>query len=380
VSSELTSDPVRATISPAVAVVAAATGMGGHMNAGLRRAALASATGLAAAILTACSGGSPAAQHSSTKAPSPTAATSTPTPTPTPPSAAVAPLTGLPGLTRRPIIVVKIENSTVARPQSGLQAADIVVEELVEGGITRFAVFFQSADPGTVGPVRSVRNVDAQIAGPTHGILAFSGGAGPAIAAVSRTDLQLKQEGDPSGAWSRSSKASAPHNLFLKLAPLWARAGSAQPQAYLPITPASTTTPVAGTPAKSAQLAFSNSELPSWAYDAASRRWLRSETGGKPAKAASGDRLVADNVLILRVRIGDAGYKDPIGNPVPETIFSGTGTAVLLTGGRQLAGRWSKGAASAPLQLTGPGGAPLTLPPGRTWIELVPVSGSVSIH
>jgi hypothetical protein len=308
----------------------------------------------------------------------------------------VAPLTGLPGVKARPVVVVKIENSARARPQSGLQAADIVVEELVEGGLTRFAAFYQSVDPGQVGPVRSVRHVDAAIAGPTRGILAFSGGAGSALAVVSRAGLRLAQEGDSSGAFSRIRTRSAPHNLYLRVGTLWARPGSEEPAAYLPFTStgsgsgSGTGAAVAGAPAlgaardvpaTSAGLAFSKVQRPSWTFDRARGCWWRSETGGHAAVSAGGARLVADNVLILRVQIRDAGYPDPAGNPVPETVFTGTGDAVLLHRGRRVTGTWSKSSPLAELKLTGADGRPLLLSPGRTWIELVPVQGGeVRIH
>jgi hypothetical protein len=326
-----------------------------------------------ACLPAACSSGSSGGGHPSSPAASSgtasasTAATKPPT---------VAPLTGLAGVTARSVIVVKIENSPESRPQSGLQAADIVTEELVEGGETRFAAFFQSVDPGQVGPVRSVRNVDAEIVGPTHGILAFSGGAGPALAAVSRAGLHLVQEGDPSGGYVRIHTRSAPHNLYLRVAALWRAAGSA-PSSYLPIA---ATAPVGGKAATSVALSFSTFERPSWAYDQATKRWLRSETGGRAAVSSNGARLVADNLLILRVSIRDAGYKDPAGNPVPESVFTGSGQAQLLTGGQQFTGTWSKGGPSSPVQLKGADGKPLTLLPGRTWIELVPVQGSVQIR
>ena len=227
--------------------------------------------------------------------------------------------------------------------------------------------------------MRSVRHVDAAIAGPTHGILAFSGGSGPALAVVSRTGLRLVREGDPSGAFSRIRTRSAPHNLYLRVGTLWARPGSGVPPAYLPFTSTGAVAPGPGAapdaPAASAALAFSVVQRPSWTFDRATGRWWRSETGGHAAVSAGGALLVADNVLILRVRTRDAGYPDPAGNPVPETVFTGTGGAVLLHGGRRVTGTWSKSGPLAALQLTGADGRPLQLSPGRTWIELVPVQG-----
>src|SRR5699024_2796891 len=76
----------------------------------------------------------------------------------------------------RAAVSVKIENSPAARPQVGLQRADIVWEQLVEGGMTRFVATYHSDLPEEVGPIRSIRPMDAAIAGPAGGVLAFSGG------------------------------------------------------------------------------------------------------------------------------------------------------------------------------------------------------------
>lgn len=73
----------------------------------------------------------------------------------------------------------------------------------------------------------------------------------------------------------------------------------------------------------------------------------------------------------------DAGYRDPAGNPVPETVLAGSGAATLFAGGRAVDARWSKAAPAQPFELTDASGAPLGVPPGRTWIELVPQGGSV---
>ncbi|KQX65687.1 hypothetical protein ASD06_08645 [Angustibacter sp. Root456] len=300
----------------------------------------------------------------------------------------VAPLTGLhvAKVAAQPALVVKIENSSAARPQVGLDRADLVVEELVEGGITRFAAMFQSrraASVGTVGPVRSLRDVDAAIAGPTRGLLASSGGAAVVLRRLRKAPVQLVL---PSrSAYFRSKSRPAPHNLYARADRLWAaadRAHRAPPPPYLPWAADAATASTSGAgsrPASRLLLTFSRAAHPRWAYDAGSRRWLRSE-GGTPSKVVSGARLAAQNVVVLRVRTRDAGYRDPVGNPVPETVLTGTGSALVLSGGRQVAGRWSKASPYAPLTLTTSSGAPLTVAPGTTWLELVPTSGGAGVQ
>lgn len=337
-------------------------------------------------LVSACSGTPAEPRPTST---SPSGAATTPTGRP-PAAAAVAPLTGVPvaRVAARPALVVKIENSSAARPQTGLDRADLVVEELVEGGITRFAALFQSRSPaavGTVGPVRSLRDVDASIAGPTRGLLASSGAAGVVLRRLRAAPVQLLVPSDPASAYFRSRARAAPHNLYARTARLWAaadRSHRAPPADYLPwaADAADASTSGAGSrPASSVLLTFSRAAQPRWAYDARSRRWLRSE-GGTPARVASGARLSAQNVVVLRVRTRDAGYRDPVGNPVPETVFTGTGSAIVLTAGRQVAGRWSKPRPGAPLALTTASGAPLTVAPGTTWLELVPTTGGAGVQ
>ena len=87
--------------------------------------------------------------------------------------------------------------------------------------------------------------------------------------------------------------------------------------------------------------------------------------------AAAGDQFTPDTVLVLRVQVGDAGYLDPAGNPVPETKFTGTGAAMVFHRGRRGPGHLGQGRARRGLTLAG-GGDAAALPAGKVWIELVP--------
>ncbi len=339
------------------------------------------------ALAAACSGGdgSPAGPTGPTGPTVSSATSATPSTTSTAPT--VAPLTGVRVATvaDRPALVVKIENSSAARPQTGLDRADLVVEELVEGGITRFAAMFQSRDAGVVGPVRSLRDTDASLAGPTRGLLASSGAASVVLRRLRKAPVQLMTPSNPSSAYFRTRTRPAPHNLYARAAGLWAhadRAHAAPPPAYLPWAPdaASAATSTAGSrAARSVALTFSRAAHPRWAYDARRHRWLRSE-GSTASRTSAGARLTAQNVLVLRVRTRDAGYRDPIGNPVPETVLTGSGAATVLTGGRQVSGTWHKASPYAALTLTTSSGAPLLVAPGTTWLELVPTSGGAGVR
>ncbi len=136
------------------------------------------------------------------------------------------PLTGVAAdeVADRPALAVKIENAPQARPQTGLEQADVVWEEVVEGGITRFVAVFHSQVPQSVGPVRSVRPMDPAIVAPLHGVLAYTGGQQPFIDAVGAAGVQsvVMDEGDDGFTTTRARRA--PHNVYGSPETFWAQA------------------------------------------------------------------------------------------------------------------------------------------------------------
>jgi hypothetical protein len=278
------------------------------------------------------------------------------------------PLTGLPvsggesAATEHPVFVVKIDNTSSSAPQVGLGKADLVVEELVEGGSTRLAAFFYSQVPANAGPVRSMRASDIGIVKPVSGQMVTSGAAGVTINRLKSAGVKFYGEG--SKGMYREGGRIAPYNLMVKLDELAdsVKVDEARPHDYLPWGAAKDLPK--GQKAGRLAASFSGGHTTNWTF-----------RGGKyhndNTHAAEGDQFVADNVLVLRVPVGDAGYRDPAGNPVPETKFVGKGQAMLFHGGRLVRGTWSKGKLDAPLKLTTKAGK-LTVPAGRTWLELVP--------
>lgn len=287
------------------------------------------------------------------------------------------PLTGVEGeIAERPVLTVKVETTRPARPQEGLDAADIVWEELIEGGETRLVAMFHSELPAQVGPIRSIRPMDAGIVGPTGGIVAFSGGQPQFIQQVADTGLQLLI-GDRGGAGMyRVDFRRTPYNLYGDPAAMVAAADEGRnvnppvPFTFAP-TAQEATAVVAGTPASEIITRFP-AQKSSWNWDGS--RWLRSMSDS-PHLVASGEQLGADNVVVLRVNLRDTGAVDPIGTKVYETIMVDSGEALIGTGGKTITGTWRKDAPLDGIILTGPDGEPIELAPGKTWIELLPYDG-----
>jgi len=281
------------------------------------------------------------------------------------------PLTGLPvsgddsAAQDHPVFVAKMDNTAASAPQIGLGKADLVVEELVEGGLTRLAAFFYSSVPGDVGPVRSMRASDVGIVSPVDATVVTSGAAGKTIARVKGAGITFVQEG--SKGFHRDSGRSAPYNLMANLSDV---AGAIdqdeeRPDDYLPWGDEKDLPK--GQPAKTVAASFSGGHTTNWTFG-------KGGYANQNSYAAQGDTFPADNVLVLRVKVGDAGYLDPAGNRVPETKFTGKGEAMLFHDGSLVRGTWSKSGLSSPLALSTRAGK-LTVPAGRTWIELVPESG-----
>ncbi|WP_418606740.1 DUF3048 domain-containing protein [Georgenia sp. SUBG003] len=321
--------------------------------------------------------------------------TPSPTPSPTPPPEPERwPLTGVvvgDDAAERPAMSVKIENSAPARPQSGLEEADLVWEEMVEGGITRFNAVYHSTVPGELGPIRSVRPMDADISGPLGGLLVFSGGVPPYIQAARDAGLQDLSEDAGSPGFYRVSSRRAPHNLYGDGATFLAAADDAHrapPEEQLEYADdaASASAVLHGRPAAGIDIGFPRTN-PGWTWQAAGDAgrgwgpgvWARDESG-VAQHSADGDALVATNVVVLRVQVVLTEARDASGTRVPETILEGKGAAHVGTGGHVVEATWSKAGEREPLVLTDSSGRAVELAPGSTWIELVPAAdGSVSI-
>jgi hypothetical protein len=313
------------------------------------------------------------------------AAASTPTTSsaapPPPPPPVLWPLTGLESGTvpPHPALAVKIENSVDARPQTGLNAADTVWEEVVEGGITRYVAVYHSTLPAEIGPVRSVRPMDPAIAAPLHGLFGFSGGQADYVSAVTDAGMQVLSFDNGDAGFYRIDTRNAPHNVYADPTVLVAQADPqhlAAPTAQFDIaaTPDQATAVTVGTPAATLGLTLSRLSHPNWSWSVPDAKWVRAEDA-TPAVEADGTPMRAATVVVLRVDVVATAGRDPAGNPVPETVLEGRGEALVATGGRTMAATWAKNAVTDRLVLLGSDGNPVRLAPGNTWVELVPNRG-----
>jgi len=294
---------------------------------------------------------------------------------------AILPLLGTPGrVPEQAALGVKIDNTERGRPPAGLTQADVVFEEMVEGGLTRLLAVYQSQDPDTVGPVRSARSSDLPILAELGRPLFAWSGANPTFAAAVRAadivDVGLAAAPD---AYRRADDRRAPYNLFA--APERLREAGAHDEASAIPPPALFSYRDAGAPLSGPGVAPAGgfrttgagpiSTRIEWSWNPGPAGWERSQNG-TPHVDSDGEQVSAANVIIRFTPYGDSGVRDSTGAVVPEALSVGEGDAWLLSGGQAQQGRWHKAATDAPTTYTDAAGAPLRLAPGPTWVEVLP--------
>ncbi|MGQ0678419.1 MAG: DUF3048 domain-containing protein [Actinomycetota bacterium] len=324
---------------------------------------------------------------------------------PTPAEPILCPLTGLeaPGDfdEQRPALAVKIDNAPPARPQAGLLQADVVYEELSEGGLTRFLTIFHCGDTDSVGPIRSARTADPDILQEyAPALFAYSGANSQVLQKVASTegvvDLKHGSNGD---AYTRESSRKAPFDLFsstARLRSLEAAAAAAAPpepgfefdEALLnppspgPSPSADATAPAASPAAPagtSVSFSYSNTNSVRFTYDPATKAYQRFH-GDAQHKVVSGEPVSVVNVVVMKVVITPGTVRDASGTLTQDTSVTGSGELTVLRGGIAVTGTWNRPSVGAKTTFTDSAGQPIKLAPGSTWFHLVPSDRQVSVQ
>ena len=274
----------------------------------------------------------------------------------------------------RPVLAVKVENTPDAQPLAGLQRADIVYEEVVEGGITRFVVVFHCEEANRVGPVRSLRATDPDILAPfsQHPLLAASGGNQGVNTIVEEAGMSVMDEAGTPKAFSRDGGRVVPHNLFTSTKLLWREGKSLARNEPMPASPFlfGEDVPAPSKRTKSTTVVFSGLATAEWRW--AKGQWVR-YLDGTPMLLESGGPITADNVVIQVVKTTESDFQDVAGYPSPEVDLVGKGKAWVLRDGRLIVGRWERPDVGEFTTFVSKSGEEIELRPGTTFVELAPV-------
>lgn len=317
------------------------------------------------------------------KVPAPVPTTVTVAPAPVVPT---CPLTGVPApggaVPARPALGIKIGNYPNDRPSSGLNNADIVFEEPVEGAITRLVAVFQCQSAALVGDLRSARQPDSGILSQlSDPLFVHAGGIPPVIALMKSSPLidENLNEGGNGSATIQQPGRVAPYSTFVNTASLWAfDPTNVTPPA--PIFQFSNTLPAGSVPRSGASVhvPFSGTSDVTWTWNPTGGNYLRSYAG-IPDTLLDGARTTATNVVIMTVQTSAGTWveNEQGGREVLVTTV-GTGPLVVMRNGVAITGTWNRTALTSPATFTAANGAPITLQPGNTWEELVPAGVTVT--
>ena len=322
-------------------------------------------------------GGSPKPVRHATRKPPTTTTSSVPTAVAVGP---LCPLTHLPAaggkVPSRPALLVKIGNEPDgARPQSGLNEADIIFDTPAEGFIMRYVAVYQCSDASAIGPTRSVRWVDwnmiaRQFVSP---ILAFAGGIDPNVNGVAAqpwlSGANLLEGAQAAG--TRISSRVAPDNLYTSTSALY----GLFPSKKTPPAPVFTygARPSGMTPAKSIAIDFSGGTDVVWEWDPASKQWLHTYQGSPDIDTLTNKQVTTSNIAVVVVHYQIGPYIESQGGSGDvESQLLGTGTGYVLRGGSVIPVTWHRAGLLDGLSFTGPNGQPVTMASGRTWVEIVP--------
>lgn len=275
----------------------------------------------------------------------------------------------------RAALVVKIDNVPQARPQSGINDADVVYVELVEGGQTRLAAVFHSEEVPRVGPVRSMRTTDINLLRPLNRpLFANSGGNSRTTTAINDSPLvNIGHATASGGAYFRDNSRSAPHNLFSTTAALRQAGGTAGgvPPTLFTIRRPGTPNPNLTSDAAGVSISYENTNV---SYTWNGSGWARSQDGRATVDTA-GVRTAPETVI---VRFTPYGVSPADANS-PEANVIGRGRAWIFTEGDLIRGSWSKPGADDVTLYRDSEGNPIELLPGRVWVE-IPEAGSATLN
>jgi hypothetical protein len=306
----------------------------------------------------------------------PKAAPSTATATPTvvstvvPVVAGTNPLTGIAGLPKGPVIAVKLDDTAAGRPSMGLEKADVVYIEEVEGGLSRMVAVFASARPN-VRAVRSIRSSDPELLGQYGRIIVVaSGGGGNSLRDLDRSSLHSVIHDRGQVGFFRDRSRPGPYNVVSELAKVSA-AIKADGVRNVGFTWAAKDPRLSGAkPAATVSTRVGTTPL-GFVWDAKAARYVRT-VGRQRIVAASGAPVAKPNVLVQFCQI-NADFSDVDVNGVPSAFTKtvGSGRVVLFRDGKRIDGKWSRKSIGAPTAFTDKAGKPLLFAPGGTFVALV---------
>lgn len=277
-----------------------------------------------------------------------------------------------PATNNLPITAVMVENSTEARPQSGLGEAGVVFEALAEGGITRYVALYQSDASTSIGPIRSARPYFISWILGFDAAYAHVGGSPEALTDITSWGVKDLDEFYNGNYYQRVSSREAPHNVYTTPTELYKLE---QSKGYTSSTftgwPRKATSPLKKPTATTISLTMASSDYnPSYTYNPKANTYER-DNGGSPDIDADTNQQISVPVVVAMVIDESNGPLDGIGAYYSEYQTIGSGTAYIFQDGGVTIGQWTKSSNTSQILFTDSSNQPLPLDPGEVWITAV---------
>jgi hypothetical protein len=281
-------------------------------------------------------------------------------------------LTNLPG-TNGPVLAVKIDDTNAAHPQVGLNSADVIYIEQVEGGLTRLAAIFTDKIPDLIGPVRSARISDIEILEQYGRVgFAYSGAQSKMRPVLAAANLEnMSAERNPPSIYQSDKTRYAPTNMMVDAKALLKKTIEDEGKKI------DTVKSIGWQFGKASELAkdLASAEI-KWPAAKYGMTWSKSEKrwlltfNGKPNLDSNGRQLGSANFVIQKVAITDSIYGDKFGGVTPMSNTVGSGTGYLLRDGKIVSIKWERPSAQVGTIWTLADGTVANFADGQVWIAL----------
>ncbi|MCU1489204.1 MAG: secreted protein [Acidimicrobiaceae bacterium] len=262
-----------------------------------------------------------------------------------------------------------------ARPQSGLNEADIVYDTPAEGGIMRYMAVFQCQSAASIGPVRSVRWVDWHLAAEFPiSVIAHVGGITPDVSALDA--LHYIADGNAfvyPNDFQRISTRYAPDNDYTSTASLWSTFSQARfKSAPSPVFAYTPKLPAAATANSQVAINFSGGTDVVWKYDTATGLYYHYYDTTPDIDTLTNKQVSTTNIVIQVVNYQLGPYPESTGGSGDvESVTTGTGKGYVVRAGKMIPVTWHRPLLRGSTTFTDAAGKPVGLAPGRTWVELL---------
>lgn len=291
-----------------------------------------------------------------------------------------SPLTGLESknskISAAEATCIMVENSTDARPQSGLTTAGIVYEAIAEGGITRFMAVYQDELPNWVGPIRSARLTFVQLARPYNCGYVHVGGAANAVSTLNTNGYRNLDGGYYEGQYVfRVPDRYAPHNVYTDASHLseWSSNKGWRESKFTGLSrvkPDTSTEPEKrNATVITVVMSGDDSYNATWKYDSNTNKYARSHIYGgahnEVSKNGRQSQIATDIVIAMKVSTAARP-----GTPYYDHITTGAGEAYIFQNGTVQKATWRRANVESELGFYDDSNNAIELNRGHTWISL----------